>query len=122
MRVTVMRPTQALAGKLLLAVGLFTAQFMAPAAVLATSAGQPPAIATPQAPAGAPNLVVVLLDDVGFGAASTFGGPALTPTLDSLAENGLRYNRFHTTAICSPTRAALLTGRDAHAANVGAVQ
>jgi arylsulfatase A-like enzyme len=121
MRVTVMRPTQALAGKLLLAVGLFTAQFMAPAAVLATSAGQPPAMAAPRAPAGAPNVVVVLLDDVGFGAASTFGGPALTPTLDSLAANGLRYNRFHTTAICSPTRAALLTGRDAHAANVGAV-
>ncbi|TXS93860.1 sulfatase-like hydrolase/transferase [Parahaliea maris] len=73
------------------------------------------------APEGAPNVVVVLLDDVGFGAASTFGGPADTPGLEALAAEGLRYNRFHTTAICSPTRAALLTGRDAHRANVGTV-
>jgi arylsulfatase A-like enzyme len=56
--------------------------------------------------------VVVLLDDVGFGAAGTFGGPVETPALDALAHDGLRYNRFHTTAICSPTRAALLTGRN----------
>ncbi|SEK70614.1 arylsulfatase [Blastococcus sp. DSM 46786] len=68
-----------------------------------------------------PNVVVVLLDDVGFGAPSTFGGPIDTPVLDALAGEGLRYNRFHTTAICSPTRAALLTGRDAHAAGVGTV-
>lgn len=68
-----------------------------------------------------PNIVVVLLDDVGFGAASTFGGPVHTPTLDRLAARGLRYNRFHTTAICSPTRASLLTGRDAHATGVGTV-
>ena len=72
-------------------------------------------------PKQAPNVVFVLLDDVGFGATSTFGGPVNTPTLDALAEQGLRFNRFHTTAICSPTRASLLTGRDAHAANVGAV-
>lgn len=72
-------------------------------------------------PEQAPNVVFVLLDDVGFGATSTFGGPVSTPTLDALAEQGLRFNRFHTTAICSPTRASLLTGRDAHAANVGAV-
>ena len=72
-------------------------------------------------PERAPNVVFVLLDDVGFGATSTFGGPVSTPTLDALAEQGLRFNRFHTTAICSPTRASLLTGRDAHAANVGAV-
>lgn len=74
-----------------------------------------------QAPEGAPNIVVVLLDDVGFGAADTFGGPVETPTLDELAGEGLRYNRFHTTAICSPTRASLLTGRSPHTANVGAV-
>lgn len=86
-----------------------------------TAGEHPPAIERRQAPEGAPNVVVILLDDVGFGAASTFGGPAHTPTLDYLAERGLRYNRFHTTAICSPTRAALLTGRDPHAANVGAV-
>ena len=74
-----------------------------------------------QAPAGAPNVVLVLLDDVGFGASSTFGGPALTPTLDQLAKEGLRYNRFHTTAICSPTRASLLSGRNPHATGIGAV-
>lgn len=74
-----------------------------------------------QAPDGAPNIVVILLDDVGFGATETFGGPVETPTLDELAGEGLRYNRFHTTAVCSPTRASLLTGRDSHAANVGAV-
>ncbi|MEZ4333957.1 MAG: arylsulfatase [Myxococcota bacterium] len=71
--------------------------------------------------ARAPNVVVVLLDDVGFGAAEPFGGPIPTPTLERLAGDGLRYNRFHTTAICSPTRAALLTGRNAHAVGVGAV-
>ena len=70
---------------------------------------------------GRPNVVVILLDDVGFGAASTFGGPIATPTLEGLAETGLRYNRFHTTAICSPTRASLLTGRDAHLTGVGTV-
>ncbi|MDQ0140557.1 arylsulfatase [Cupriavidus necator] len=72
-------------------------------------------------PAGAPNVVIVLLDDVGFGAASTFGGPVQTPVLESLAREGLRYNNFHTTAICSPTRSALLTGRNAHATGIGAV-
>ena len=74
-----------------------------------------------QAPKGAPNVVLVLLDEVGFGAAATFGGPSATPTLDTLAKDGLRYNRFHTTAICSPTRAALLSGRNAHAVGIGAV-
>ncbi len=72
-------------------------------------------------PAGAPNIVLVLLDDVGFGAASTFGGPVEMPTLDQLSLEGLRYNCFHTTAICSPTRASLLTGRNPHVAGVGAV-
>lgn len=68
-----------------------------------------------------PNVVVVLLDDVGWGAPATFGGPVATPTLDRLAARGLRYNRFHTTAICSPTRASLLTGRDPHVTGVGTV-
>lgn len=76
---------------------------------------------TPTPPEGAPNIVIVLLDDVGFAASSTFGGLVPTPHLDRLAEGGLRYNRFHTTAICSPTRASLLTGRNSHAAGVGAV-
>ena len=73
------------------------------------------------APKGAPNVVLILLDDVGFGASATFGGPSATPTLDTLAKDGLRYNRFHTTAICSPTRASLLTGRNPHAVHMGAV-
>lgn len=85
------------------------------------AAGPAPVVAVRQAPADAPNVVVILLDDVGFGAASTFGGPAQTPTLERLARSGLRYNRFHTTALCSPTRASLLTGRDSHVANMGAV-
>jgi arylsulfatase len=68
----------------------------------------------PTPPAGAPNVVIILLDDVGFGQASTFGGPIATPALDKLAAGGLRYNRFHTTAICGPSRAALITGRNHH--------
>lgn len=71
------------------------------------------------APKGAPNVLLVMTDDVGFSAASSFGGPVPTPHLDQLAERGLRYNRFHTTAICSPTRAALLTGRNHHAVGTG---
>lgn len=73
----------------------------------------------PVAPKGAPNVLLILLDDVGFGAASTFGGPVATPAFDALASEGLRYNRFHTTAVCSPTRAALLTGRNQHRSNFG---
>ncbi|SDH42655.1 arylsulfatase [Dyadobacter soli] len=72
-----------------------------------------------KAPAGAPNVVWVLLDDVGFGATSTFGGVIRTPTFDSLANNGLRYTNFHTAAICAPTRAALLTGRNQHSVHEG---
>lgn len=75
--------------------------------------------AQPQAPKGAPNVLLILLDDAGFAATSTFGGGARTPALDQLAALGLRYNRFHTTAICSPTRAALLTGRNHHQVGFG---
>jgi arylsulfatase len=67
-----------------------------------------------QAPKGAPNVVLILLDDAGFGQFSTFGGGITSPTMDKLAAEGLRYNRFHTTALCSPTRAALITGRNHH--------
>jgi arylsulfatase len=74
-----------------------------------------------QAPAGAPNVMIVILDDVGFGHAGTFGGGVSTPTLDRLARDGLRYNSFHTTALCSPTRAALLTGRNHHSVGTGVV-
>jgi arylsulfatase len=68
----------------------------------------------PTAPEGAPNVVLILLDDVGFGDIGTFGGPARTPALDRLAAEGLRYNRFHTSGVCAPTRAALLSGRNQH--------
>jgi len=74
-----------------------------------------------KAPKGAPNVLLILLDDVGFGMASTFGGPVATPNLDQLANNGLRYTRFHTTALCSPTRAALLAGRNHHSAGTGVI-
>ena len=74
-----------------------------------------------KAPEQAPNVLLVLLDDVGFGQASTFGGPVDTPNLTHLAERGLRYNQFHTTALCSPTRAALLTGRNHHSVGTGVV-
>jgi arylsulfatase len=73
------------------------------------------------APAGAPNVLLVLLDDFGFGQASTFGGGVEMPTLDRLAADGLRYNNFHVAALCSPTRVALLTGRNHHSAHAGAV-
>ena len=66
------------------------------------------------APKGAPNVIIILTDDVGYGASSTFGGPIATPTFDKLAANGLRFNEFHTTALCSPTRAALISGRNHH--------
>ncbi|HUA11052.1 MAG TPA: arylsulfatase [Solirubrobacteraceae bacterium] len=72
-------------------------------------------------PAGAPNVLVILLDDVGFAASSAFGGPCNTPTAERLAANGLKYNRFHNTALCAPTRSALLTGRNHHAVGMGAI-
>jgi arylsulfatase A-like enzyme len=73
------------------------------------------------APKGAPNVVIILIDDVGFGAAGTFGGPVPMPTLDALSQTGLRYNNFHTTALCSPTRMALKTGRNHHQAETGSI-
>lgn len=73
------------------------------------------------APAKSPNVLVILTDDIGFGASSTFGGPLPTPTLDKLGIAGARYNNFNTTSMCSPTRAALLTGRNAHAVGSGAI-
>ena len=75
-----------------------------------------------RAPDGAPNVVIVLIDDMGFGQPSTFGGAVAMPTLDRLAAGGLRYTNMHVTALCSPTRAALLTGRNHHTNNTGAVQ
>jgi arylsulfatase len=72
-------------------------------------------------PDGAPNILIVMLDDVGFGAASAFGGPCRTPVAEALAATGLKYNRFHTTALCSPTRQALLTGRNHHSCGMGGI-
>ena len=74
-----------------------------------------------KAPAKAPNVLIVLIDDIGFGGPSTFGGPIQTPTLDRLATQGITYNNFHTTALCSPTRNALKTGRNHHTANTGSI-
>jgi arylsulfatase len=74
-----------------------------------------------EAPKGAPNVLVIMTDDVGFAASSTFGGPVPTATMGRLAKSGLRYNNFHTTALCSPTRAALLTGRNHHSVATGVI-
>ncbi|WP_099037890.1 arylsulfatase [Mycobacterium neglectum] len=80
-----------------------------------------PPIARLRPPDGAPNVLIVLIDDVGFGASSAFGGPCNTPVAERLAANGLKMNRFHTTALCSPTRQALLTGRNHHSVGMGGI-
>jgi arylsulfatase A-like enzyme len=82
---------------------------------------KPGTIALAKAPSGAPNVLIILIDDSGFGQWGTFGGQVPTPSLDRLAKMGLRYTRFHTTALCSPTRAALLTGRNHHSAGTGVI-
>jgi arylsulfatase len=74
-----------------------------------------------KAPAGAPNVLIILIDDMGFGQSSAFGGPVQMPNLEKLANDGIRYNNFHTTALCSPTRAALLSGRNHHVGNMGSI-
>lgn len=86
----------------------------------ARKAKAPPRFAV-TAPAGAPNVVIVLIDDIGFGHSRAFGGPIHMPTVEKLAADGLKFNRFHTTALCSPTRVALLTGRNHHVNNAGAI-
>jgi arylsulfatase A-like enzyme len=74
-----------------------------------------------KAPAGAPNVLLIMIDDSGFGQWGTFGGQVPTPNLDRLAQEGISYTRFHTTALCSPTRAAFLTGRNHHSAGTGVI-
>ncbi len=86
----------------------------------ARNATPPPAFRV-KAPKNAPNVLIVLIDDMGFGQSSAFGGPVHMPTAERIATNGLRYNDFHTTALCSPTRAALLTGRNHHMCNMGSI-
>jgi len=80
-----------------------------------------PPIEPRRPPEGAPNVLIVLLDDVGFAASSAFGGPCKTPVAERLAASGLKFNRFHTTALCAPSRQALLTGRNHHSAGMGAI-
>jgi arylsulfatase A-like enzyme len=96
-----------------------------PPAVTVLDAKDPSAVFPPieplRPPEGAPNVLVILVDDAGFGSSSAFGGPCETPRFERLAEQGLRYNRFHTTALCSPTRQALLTGRNHHAVGMGGI-
>ncbi len=89
--------------------------------VLDARDAKPPPRFEVKAPDGAPNVLIVLLDDMGFGQSSAFGGPIHMPTVEALANDGLRYNEFHTTALCSPTRIALLTGRNHHMNNMGAI-
>jgi arylsulfatase len=89
--------------------------------VLDARNAKPPPRFEIKAPEGAPNVLIVLIDDMGFGQSSAFGGPLNMPTVERLAKNGLRYNQFHTTALCSPTRAALLTGRNHHMNNTGSI-
>ena len=81
----------------------------------------PPPVFQVKAPAKAPNVLIVLIDDMGYGQSSAFGGPIHMPTMERLAKGGLKYNNFHTTALCSPTRAALLTGRNHHDSNMGSI-
>ena len=82
---------------------------------------QPPARFEVKAPDGAPNVLIILIDDLGFGMSDSFGGPIHMPVATRLANNGLRYNQFHTTALCSPTRAALMSGRNHHMNNFGSI-
>ena len=113
-----------LAGAALALPGAATAQQQTAPPVIgrtAAEAGPPHWPAMPQARAGAPNVLLIMTDDVGFAASSTFGGPIPTPTFHALAQNGLRYNAFNTAALCSPSRAALLTGRNPHNVNMGNV-
>jgi arylsulfatase A-like enzyme len=86
----------------------------------ARNASPPPRFEV-KAPEGAPNVLIVLIDDMGFGQSSAFGGPIHMPTVETLANEGLRFNQFHTTALCSPTRTALLSGRNHHMANMGGI-
>src|SRR5271168_1725781 len=80
-----------------------------------------PAIEQLRPPKGAPNILVIMLDDAGFGSSRAFGGPCHTPSAERPAAGGLKYNRFHTTALCSPTRQALLTGRNHHSVGMGGI-
>ena len=85
------------------------------------SEAKPSRLALSQPAKGKANVLLIMLDDVGFGSCSTFGGPVPTPAVDRIAAAGVKYNQFHTTALCSPTRAALLTGRNHHSVHMGGI-
>jgi arylsulfatase len=97
------------------------APYRVPITTLDARDAQPPPVFQVEAPAGAPNVLIILVDDLGFGGTSAFGGVVPTPTFDRLAAGGLKFNHFHSTALCSPTRAALLTGRNHHSVNMGSI-
>lgn len=88
---------------------------------LSTKNTKPPDPFNVTAPKGAPNVVIILIDDLGLGATSSFGDPIRTPTMERLSSNGLRYNNFNTTALCSPTRIAIKISRNHHTANTGSI-
>lgn len=92
-----------------------------PTTILDVRKAKPPARFEVKAPAGAPNVLLVLIDDLGFAGTSSFGGPVATPTFDRIAAAGLKFNNFHTTAVCSPTRVALKSGRNHHVNNMGGI-
>ena len=94
---------------------------LAPITTFDAHNAMPPARFEVKAPAHAPNVLIILIDDMGFGQSSAFGGPINMPTVEQLASTGLRYNHFHTTALCSPTRSALLSGRNHHVNNFGSI-
>jgi len=96
-----------------------TGELGSPVAALADDSPTPPPVRPVRPPAGAPNVLVVLVDDMGFGASSPYGGPCEMPTAERLSAGGLRYSRFHVTSLCSPTRQALLTGRNHHSVGMG---
>jgi arylsulfatase len=98
-----------------------TPPYEKPIAILNARDVEAPPVFQVKAPKDAPNVIIILIDDVGFGGMGTFGGVIQTPTLDSLARTGLKYNQFHSTALCSPTRAALLTGRNHHSVNMSGI-
>ena len=134
MATSILRATLTVAAVLASSVGVVSAQEKLDRSVLpiqppkhkpitemdARNATKPPMFEL-KPPEGAPNVVIVLIDDIGFGATSPFGGAIETPTFERLANEGLRFNQFHTTALCSPTRASLLSGRNHHEVNVGSV-
>jgi arylsulfatase A-like enzyme len=95
--------------------------YLAPITTLDARDMDPPAVFQVKSPTGAPNVIVILVDDLGFGGTSHFGGPVQTPTIDRLASQGIYYNQFHSTALCSPTRQALKTGRNHHSAAMGKI-